>query len=204
MTRSALSVWLLLLPSVLLAQEPKQKPLLSLNVGGHTAPIFETFFAPDGKSLWSAAEDHTIRQWDVATGEALRVLRIPASETQPAVSFSRDGRFLAIAIEEEPNRHWISLLSLADLKVTRLFKGHKDIIISVAFSPDGKLLASCDWKNSVRLWDVTTGKQLFDLPPAHVQALAFSIDGKLLASARFDNHNRTKHRCSQKTCATRD
>ena len=187
MTRSALVVSLLLLPTFLVAQEPKQKPLLSLDVGGHTAPVFATFFAPDGKSLWSAAEDRTIRQWDVATGEALRVLRFPAGESKPAVTFSRDGQYLAVAVEEAKKQHWISLLSLADLQVIRLFKGHTDTVIHLAFSPDGKQLASGDWKGTVRVWDVRTGKQQYSLPRGHVEDLAFSTDSKLLASVTRDN-----------------
>jgi WD40 repeat protein len=61
--------------------------------------------------------------------------------------------------------------------------------LSVAFSPDGKLLAAgVAFQEGIRLWDVATGKQKSTLKGhAHsVQSVAFSPDGKLLASGSTD------------------
>jgi WD40 repeat protein len=67
-------------------------------------------------------------------------------------------------------------------------KGHTDRVTSVAFSPDGKLLASGSWDNTVKLWDVVSGQEVRTLTGHvnHVTNIAFSPDGKLLASGSTD------------------
>ncbi len=66
--------------------------------------------------------------------------------------------------------------------------GHKDCIYAVAWSPDGKLLASGSYDKMVKLWDANTGKELKNLQD-HIDAVfcvAFSPDGKRLASGSQD------------------
>jgi WD40 repeat protein len=66
----------------------------------------------------------------------------------------------------------------------RPLKGHSEEIATFAFSPDGKTLASASRDRTLRLWDVTTGKQRFILRQQKeaIEAMTFSPDGKLLAS----------------------
>ena len=66
--------------------------------------------------------------------------------------------------------------------------GHKDCIYSVAWSPDGKLLASGSYDKMVKLWDAATGQEVKNLQD-HIDAVfavAFSPDGKHLASGSQD------------------
>ena len=66
--------------------------------------------------------------------------------------------------------------------------GHTDVVLSVGFSPDGKILATCGGDNSIKFWDTTAWKVI---PPSlgqkeNVASLAFSPIGRTLASASAD------------------
>ena len=75
----------------------------------------------------------------------------------------------------------------AQPKPPRTLKGHSHAVFSVAFSPNGKTLASAAGK-TIKLWDVTSGKNTATLK-GHtnlVFSVAFSPDGKTLASGSLD------------------
>ncbi len=147
-------------------------------VTGHTAPVLSVAYSPDGRRLASASYDRTIKLWDAATGQVIRTLS--AGKEVEAVVFHPDGTRLASSHDGIA-----TLWDAATGQVIRTFRGHTRGVFRLAFSPDGKLLASSSTDGTVRLWDVAAGtpfRTLEDHRTGWFGGMAFSPDGKTLAS----------------------
>jgi WD40 repeat protein len=123
----------------------------------HEDPVSCVTFSPDGKTLASASDDHTVRLWDVATRQLLGKPLEGHTAAVTSVAFSRDGKTLASASEDNAVRLW----DVATRQpLGKPLEGHTDYVRSVTFSPDGKTLASASDDHTVRLWDVATRQPL--------------------------------------------
>jgi RNA polymerase sigma factor (sigma-70 family) len=146
--------------------------------------ISKVAFAPDGKLL-ATAEAGTLRLWDLAKSKEL--LRLESGKPEERVVYAvafcpPDGKVLASA--EGPAKTAI-LWDVSTGKKLRTFAGHTQHVLEVAFSPDGKTLATAGGDGEVKLWDVSTGKEqaVLKCQTGGRHSLAFSPDGKLLATA---------------------
>jgi WD40 repeat protein len=145
-------------------------------------------FAPDGRRLATGSMDGTVRVWSVESRKEQMVLRIPGEHWVHSVAFSPDGEILATAwqalVGAKPGR--IRLFRCDGWSTAAAADGPGKKVLGLAFSPDGKTLASCGEGGPIVLW-VVNGlhkERTLEVPrDTTSQAIAFSPDGKRLASA---------------------
>lgn len=137
----------------------------------------------DGQVLVTGAFDN-VRVWSMAALEQTRVLSAPEMNLN-AVAVSPDGRTVAAA-DWEGFR--VLVWDAASGRLRGNLRGHTDMPLSVAFTPDGQTLVTGGRDATVRVWDVASGRQRL-LLRGHtrpVMGVAVSPEGSALASASAD------------------
>ncbi len=152
-------------------------------LSGHQDGLLCLGFSPDGKLLATGGLEGPVRLWDTATGQCVRVIETHASLVQ-AVTFSPDGSLLAIGAGNGVIRIW-------GVASGREEKSLPDMApaTSLAFSPNGKRLASSFLGVPVKFWDTQTWREVGSITPPVAEsthAIVFSSDGKYLAGGNDD------------------
>lgn len=159
---------------------------------GHDYAVHAVAMTPDGQTLVSGSSDKTIKLWNLKTGELLRTIKAHEKPVS-TLAISADGRLLASGSDDKTIKIW----NLSTGELVRTFSDTTEIQ-SVAFSPDGQMLASTrysygrydsgvprDNDPAVKLWNLNTGQQIPILKENFYKdaaSVVFSPDGQTLAS----------------------
>ncbi|MFF7250741.1 hypothetical protein ACFZBU_43580 [Embleya sp. NPDC008237] len=167
------------------------RPRLVHTLVGHVGAVAGVAFSPDGGTLVSSGADGTGRLWAVSTGAPLSTIEglsyIHDIDVY-RVTFSPDGHNVVFAGDDGQAK----LVDLTGRGRNRLYTNFGGMLVNmfdVAYSPDGRTLATGMADGTVWLWDSATGR-LRNRLPGHtgaVSAVAFSPDGRTLASAGGDH-----------------
>jgi WD40 repeat protein len=147
----------------------------------HTGTIKSLTFSPNSRILVSggAANDGIIRLWDTQTGKRVGIINRAHQTAVESILISPDGQNLISCSDDDT----INLWNLRTNKFTRSLTGHTSNVLSLAITPDSKVLVS-GALDGIRLWDVLQERPFFTLAglETSVDRLAISPDGQTLAS----------------------
>ena len=157
----------------------------------HSGDVTAAVYSPDGRWVASAGTDRTVRVWQATGRQDVAVLH---GHTGPVaeLAFAPGGRRLASV--SHPTR-LVPVVADGTIRVwdvdpratLPVLRGHGSYVYPVAYSPDGRWIASGDWDNRLRLWDARTGEACAILDNGDlVKSLAFSPDSSRVVSARHD------------------
>ncbi len=167
----------------------------------HPGEVDSVAFSPDGKTLATGDHDGSAGLWNLATRRQVGTIPPGHFGAVDSVAFSPDGKTLATGNADRTVLMWNVATGRQIRKPLRAhysrrltdYRGrplniHDGVVYSVAFSPDGKTLATGNEDGTARLWDVATGREI-GRPLSHsglVDTVAFSSDGRTLASGNED------------------
>ena len=136
------------------------EPILSVEVGTHSAGIIRIALDPSNRILVTGSEDKTVRVWDISgRGELLRILRPPVDADRVGsingVALSPDGRTVAcggFTGSPQANDAWVFLFDRATGAMTRRLGGLPGHVLHLSYTNDGRFLVVTMAKGGIRLY----------------------------------------------------
>lgn len=167
---------------------------VTAELGPFSDLVYSVAISDDGERLLTAhTEERVVRQWELATGQELRVPRSD-KELGPALDLKRTGG-LVWATSYAPGDDVLTVggsdARLWDMKTGReriTFSPHATVA-SASFSPDGHWIVTGSWDNSAKIWNAETGSAALKLTGQHrgfVNSAVFSPDGKTVLTSSDD------------------
>jgi WD40 repeat protein len=157
------------------------------HLSAHTGPCRALAFGDGGKRLVSGGANRSVKVWDLTQKKEVATLREdkppPPLPVPLAVAATPDRSVVALATE-----NGVILLDGRTGERRGRITGHEDAVTCVAFTADGKTLATGSADKTIKLWEVATAKERFTLKGHSnwVYALAFAPDGKTLVTGSYD------------------
>jgi WD40 repeat protein len=147
---------------------------------GHTGAVRSVVFSSDGSRLYSGSADKTARSWEVSRGTHGPVA-LAHTGAGYACTFSTDGRTIAGAAYNGEMILWDAATGVVS---ARADAHGKSPVCHSAFSPDGKVIATCSWDRTVRTFEAGTLKPIRTMDAGAGAAwCVFSPDGARVLAA---------------------
>lgn len=170
-----------------LAATSMQEGLRCWNLKASGNPIISNgasfaLFSSDGKSLVTLARSGLVISYATSNGQEQSRFKLDPFEPGSRFAISPDGSLLAVTLGFRDYENAILILDSKSGEELGLLKGHRQGIWNLAFSPDGRTLASSGSGGAIRLWNVATETELFAIgrKGTSISTLTFSPNGGIL------------------------
>jgi len=155
---------------------------------GHHHFVQDIRISSDGQYVISASWDHTLRLWNISTGETTRQFRGHKKDVL-SVAFSSDNRQIITGSRDKSIKLW-NTLGECKYTLDETISGHNDWVTCVRFSPanDEPVIVSAGCDGVVKVWNLSNCKLKYTLKghKGRINCVALSPDGSLCASGGKD------------------